>query len=67
MKIRFEIKLFLIISIIFINKIKSQNKKAIEIIEKSLIAHGFEPNAIKIKKNKILKDYNKLQQYRGTK
>ena len=63
MKIRFEIKLFLIISIIFMNKIRSQNKKAIEIIGKSLIAHGFEPNAIKIKKIKYLKttiSYNNI-------
>lgn len=55
MKIRFEIKLFLIISIIFLNKIKSQNKNAIEIIEKSIDAHGGKSNLDEIKKIKYSK------------
>jgi len=55
MKIQFDIKLLLLISVIFLNKISSQNEKIEKILLKSLNAHGGEVNLNKIKQIKYLK------------
>jgi len=55
MKIQFDIRLLLIFSIIFLNKVSSQDEKIKEILLKSINAHGGEVNLNKIKKIKYLK------------
>ena len=54
MKIQFDLKLVLLLSIFFLNSVLSQNKKVNEILLKSLDAHGGE-NLNKIQRIKYFK------------
>ncbi|MDG2372240.1 MAG: DUF6503 family protein [Flavobacteriaceae bacterium] len=63
MKKQFNIILVLLISLIFLNKVSSQNEKIQKILLKSLNAHGGEVSLNKIKQIKYLKTtftYNKV-------
>jgi hypothetical protein len=55
MKIQLEIKLLMLIGMLFFNKVYAQNQKVKSILEKSLNAHGGENTVSEIKQIKYLK------------